>query len=517
MTKAAERLVAGMLMVGFQDVDSPELADLIERGARNFVLFRRNASTREQVLETTRTLRDMAGEDAIIAIDHEGGAVNRLRGIAVDWPSQMGVAAAGDLDLARRSATASASQLRSLGINLNFAPVADLATDHHNPVVGTRAFSDDPSIAADFVRAVVAGHREAGVAATAKHFPGHGATPVDSHVDLPTITRTRRELEENDLLPFVAAADEGVDCFMTSHIWYTGLDDEKTPATLSASVVDLARHGLGFEGVIVTDCLEMGAIQEQMSTSEAVVRAALAGSDMLLVSHRHHLQREALDALTEAVSSGRIPQERVEEAVGRIDELRFRLAHSVTVECSDSASIAKELATRAVTVVRDEGVLPLRLSPGESLALVTFPLAAATLVETIDRSALVEAVRSRCPEVRAIGVTDEPGSIDAALRALEHADRVIVMTSFATGRPVQREFVERLSGQRSEFVVIATRDPFDLLAFPDVPCYVAAYGDIPTGAGEVLAVVLDGAPASGRLPVALPGLHPRGHGLVVAT
>jgi beta-N-acetylhexosaminidase len=516
MTDMSERTIAGMLMVGFHDIDSPELADLISRGVRNFVLFRRNALTRAQVLETTRRLREMAGDDAIIAIDHEGGAVNRLRGIAPDWPSQMAVAAVGDLDLARRAAFASASQLRDLGINLNFAPVADLATDHHNPVVGTRAFSDDPVIAADFVRAAVAGHREAGVAAAAKHFPGHGATPVDSHLDLPTITRTRTELEECDLLPFLAAADDGVDCFMTSHIWYTGLDAEKVPATLSTSVVDLARTGVGFDGVIVTDCLEMGAIQEQMSTPEAVVRAALAGSDMLLVSHQHHLQREALDALSAALSSSRLPGERVEAAAGRIEELRSRITRGTAEESPSGASIAEELAARAVTVVRDEGVLPLRIAPGETLALVTFPLTAATLAETIEGSAFLEAVISRCPGVDVIAVTDEPDAVETAHRALENADHVIVATSFATGRPVQGELVRRLADQRHDFVVVATRDPFDLLQFPQAPCYIATHGDIEASAREVLAVVLDGAAASGRIPVALPGLYPRGHGLVTA-
>lgn len=250
---------------------------------------------------------------------------------------------------------------------------------------------------------------------------------------------------------------------------------------------------------------------------EAVVRAALAGSDMLLVSHRNDLQREALGVLTEAVTSGRIPWQRVEEAVARIEELRSRLTRGTPAESLDGASIAEELAARAVTVVRDEGILPLQLAAGKSLELVTFPVAAATLAETIGKSALVEAVRSRCPGVRVIAVTDEPGSIDAALIMLEDAERVIVMTSFATGRPVQREMVERLSRERDDFVVIATRDPFDLLQFTDVPCYIATYGDIASGAGEVLAVVLDGTPARGRLPVTLPGLYPRGHGLVMAT
>lgn len=511
-----ERLVAGMLMVGFQDINSPELADLIARGVRNFVLFRRNAASREQVLETTRRLRDMAGEDAIIAIDHEGGAVNRLRGTASAWPSQMSVAATGDLDLARRGAFASASQLRDLGINLNFAPVADLATDHRNPVVGTRAFSDDPAIAADFVRASVAGHRQANVGAAAKHFPGHGATPVDSHLDLPTITRTRGELEESDLIPFVAAVDEGVDCLMTSHIWYTGLDAEKVPATLSASVVDLARTSVGFEGVIVTDCLEMGAIQEQMTTPEAVVRAALAGSDLLLVSHRHPLQRDAIDALAEALSSGQLPLDRVQHAVTRIERLRSRISGSAPADAPPGAPIAEELARRAVTVVRDEGVLPLRVDSDDTLALVTFPLSAATLAETIEASAFLEAVVSRCPQVNVIGVTDEPDAIETALRALAGVDRVIVMTSFATGRPLQGELVRRLSANRGDFVVVATRDPFDLLQFPTVPCYVATYGDIPASAEEALSVILDGVVVTGRLPVALPGLYPRGHGLVTA-
>lgn len=511
-----ERLAAGMLMIGFSDTDSPEFADLVQRGVRNFVLFRRNALSRDQIIETTGTLRTIAGEDAVIAIDHEGGAVNRLRCVAPDWPSQMGVAAAGDPDLARRAAYVSALQLRDLGINLNFAPVADLAVDQRNPVVGTRAYSDDPLLAARYVRASVQGHRQARVGTTAKHFPGHGPTPTDSHVGLPTITRTRGELEARDLIPFKAAVEEGVDCLMTSHVWYTALDGEQVPATLSSSVVDLARHCVGFSGVIVTDCLEMGAIQERMSTGEAAVRAARAGCDLLLISHQQDRQREALDALTQAISCGDLCLSSVQEASARIETLRTRLTNSVrSEEYEEAAGLAGEVAARGVTVLRDRhGILPFDMQRGESLALVTFTASTATLAETIDGSPFVQVVRERVPTVVEVAVTGEQESLDGILDRLRGIDHVMVVTSFATGRPLQGSMVRRLSLERSDFVVIAARDPFDLLEFPEVPCYLATYGDLDAASSQVLDIVFAGGEATGRLPVEIPGLYPRGHGLV---
>jgi beta-N-acetylhexosaminidase len=311
--RSLERLAAGVLMVGFPErTVREEMHELIDAGVGNFILFTRNVGSREEISALTESLQSASGGEALIAIDHEGGRVMRLAEAATPWPSPMAWAATDDLELARKASRVAAGELAALGINLNFAPVADVLGDYRNPVLSTRCFSDDPRIVADFVTAFVRGHREGGVASTAKHFPGHGYTPVDSHVDLPRVDRDDAELRAADLVPFVAAMKAGVDCIMVSHVWYPSLNEEPTPASTSAPVMRLARDELGYDGVIVTDCLEMGAVQRRMTTGEAVVRAIASGADLAMVSHRADRQREAIEALKSAARDGDIPVERLE-------------------------------------------------------------------------------------------------------------------------------------------------------------------------------------------------------------
>jgi len=506
-----ERLAAGVLMVGFPGHDIPQ--PLVDRGVRSFILFSPNVGAADDVRALTSELRARAGQDTLVAIDHEGGRVNRLAatGAASAFPAAMGWAATGDLDLVERASQAAAGELAALGINLNFAPVVDLLADHRNPALGTRCFSDDPTLVARCAAAFAAGHRSSGVAATAKHFAGHGATPVDSHLDLPEIDKNLESLQTEDIVPFRAAAAAGADCLMISHAWYPALDEEPTPATVSRAVGRLARDVVGDRGVVVTDCMEMGAIQTRMSTGQAVVGALQAGTDLVLVSHRSDRQHEALDAIVAAVESGALPRERLEEANRRLDALRGRVRiHGEIPPSADG--IVRELTRRAVTLVRDEeGILP--LSRERRLGVVGFSSRTASQVEgatVVRRAPLAERVAERHPAIRA--VTVEPDMpVQTVIDALADVETVLVGTAFATGRPVQAEVVRALHQAGKRVVVLALADPFDLLAFPQVACFLAAYDETPVMIDSALDVLFGEAEARGRLPVALPGLYPRGH------
>ncbi|HZU12440.1 MAG TPA: glycoside hydrolase family 3 protein [Chloroflexota bacterium] len=507
-----ERLAAGALMVGFPGTQIPD--ELIRRGVRNFILFARNIGSAGEVRTLTTALRAQAGDDALIAIDHEGGRVNRLAasGAATQFPSAMAWAATGDVEIVRTASAATASELRSLGINVNFAPVVDLLANHRNPALGTRCFSDDPDLTARFGAAYVAGHREAGVASTAKHFAGHGATPIDSHVDLPEISKSIELIRAEDLVPFTAAVTAGAEAIMVSHAWYPVLDPEPLPATVSPAVAGLAREIGGDETVIVTDCMEMGAVQNRMTTGEAAVRALAAGVDLVLISHTAELQQEALDAVIRAVESGDLPCERLEEANRRLDTLRYRLS----VNGRDSGGgpeAAREIARRAVTLVKDEaGLLP--LSSDQPLAVVTFASMAASVVEgpkAIRRPALPGAVAARHRHAHLVAV--EPGmDVGDVLAALKGIETVLVGTAFATGRPVQADVVRALLAAGKRVVVVALADPFDLLSFPEVPTYLVSYDDTAPMLDATLDVLFGMRPAQGVLPVDLPGLYPRGTG-----
>jgi beta-N-acetylhexosaminidase len=513
-----ERLAAELLMVGFPGYVVPkETADLIARGVRSFILFARNVADRDQLRSLTSELRRLAGDDVLIAIDHEGGRVNRLTRVATSWPAPMAWAATGDLDLARRASAVAAEELRALGINLSFAPVLDLLGDHHNPVLGTRCFSDDPMTAAAYGSAFVEGHRRHRVATTAKHFPGHGDTSVDSHLAMPRIDRSIAQLREADLPPFEAAIASGVDCMMISHVWYTALDDERRPATVSPHVVNLARDGLGYDGVIVTDSMEMGAIRAYAPTEEAVVQSIAAGIDLAVISHDIDLQRETLEALATAIQRGTIPMDRVMEAHRRLDRLRSQMLVNGETSVPDGGTqLGRKIAEGSITLVRDEEqYLPLQLTPGKTLGVVTFMPHRPTGVENPDEtlSNLAHAARAIHPRVVEVKAADG-GRVPSVLEALRDAETILVGTSFTTGHPFQGEIVEALLRDGKRVIVLALNDPFDLLSFPDAPCYLALYGNTSVQIDAALAVVFGGADACGRLPVALGDLYPRGHGIL---
>lgn len=500
------RQVAELILVGFPGHEVPgDTRTLIEDGVRSFILFSRNVRDRGQVERLTAELRALAGEDAVVAIDHEGGPVNRLAGVASSWPSPMAWAATGDIALGRSAARCMAAELRALGINLNFAPVADLLADYRNPILGTRCFSDAPQTAAQWVAAFAEGYVDAGVGATAKHFPGHGDTPVDSHADLPEVRRSRETLIENDVVPFAAAVRAGVDCLMTSHVWYSTLDATPTPATLSSAVTGLARGHLGFDGVIVTDCMEMGAIQEHFGTGEAAVRAVEAGADLVIVSHEIERQRDALDALQAAAESGRLSSERLAEARARMERLRQRLAHRPTGWPDGGEDRAREIAARAITVVRDDsGYLPLWSEPGTPIGVVAFDHEG-TIVEGPGRHTprLVERARGRFPAVVEMTARGDEDGHDLAAR-FDNVETVLVATAFATRRPEQAEVVRALLRLNKRVIALALRDPFDLLAYPEAPCFVVAYDSSDLALDAALTVIAGDAPATGCLPVRLP-------------
>lgn len=511
-----EQLAAGLLIVGFPSPSVPsETEDLIAVGVRGFILFARNIESADQVRALSQHLQDLAGGDAIIAIDHEGGRVNRLGAAATSWPSPMAWAATGDLALARRASAVAAQELSALGITLNFAPVADVLADHRNPVLGMRCFSDDPEVAAAFTASWIEGHHDASVGTAAKHFPGHGATPVDSHVDLPVVERDLDELWLRDLPPFAAAVRADVDCLMLSHVWYSALDRQMISATMSPAAVSLARNGLKYDGVIVTDCLEMGAIQSRMSTGQAVVRAVQAGADMVMVSHTIERQREAVQALADAAQRGELSRERLIEANQRSARLRHRAASITFTETRAGMLMADGIARCATTLVRDQqGFLPLRLIESEELGVLTFGSSRAQGIEGVaPQTPLAARATVHHPHVIDMGAYAVDLPISSILETLQSAATILVGTAFAVGNARQAEVVDALLQAEKRVIVIALHDPFDLLTFPDAPCYIAAFGDTEPSLDAALDVIFGVAQPRGRLPVALPGLYARGHGL----
>jgi beta-N-acetylhexosaminidase len=291
-----------------------------------YVFFDRNAPSLRALRSLTDRLRARYDDlPPILAIDQEGGRVMRLREGIAPMPPAAAVGAAGDERLARATGARCAYDLRRAGCNVNLAPVLDLAIDEKNTVIGDRSFGSDPQIVTRIAGAFARGMEEEGVAATFKHFPGHGATPVDSHEALPEIAASEATLRGRDLVPF-ASLLPGARAVMTAHVLVPALDPAH-PATLSPRILQgLLRRELGFRGVCFTDCLEMGAIATTTGSVTGALDALAAGADVLSVSHDAHLAVEIVERIAGGVRAGTLPRERLQEAATRVRALRASLA-----------------------------------------------------------------------------------------------------------------------------------------------------------------------------------------------
>ena len=338
-----ERLAAGCLLPSFPGLEPPEWAlRWVERGLGGFTLFAYNVGSPEQLAELTSRLGE-AGE-LLLAIDEEGGDVTRLEAAhGSSYPGNLALGAVDDAALTADVGAAIAGDLARVGINLNLAPVADVNTNPDNPVIGVRSFGADPELVARHVAAFVDGTRRQGVAACAKHFPGHGDTAVDSHRDLPVVSGDL----EAALLPFRAAVTAGVAAVMTGHLLVPELDD--VPATVSRRIVaELLRGELGFDGLVIADALEMGAIARGVGVEAGAVQALAAGVDCLCIGHDLHEETVAsvVTALVDAVESGTLAAARLEEAAGRVraTAARFR----PTADGAPGREVGALAASRAV-------------------------------------------------------------------------------------------------------------------------------------------------------------------------
>ncbi len=316
--------IGQLFMIGFKGTDPGPANELIDEfQAGGVILFHRNCQTADQLRETLAALQ--AGRDAcrlLVAIDQEGGPWTILGqhicpAFPTNWEHGQRFLTTGDPEPVRRQAEITAEVHHGLGINMNLAPVIDVVTHAGNRVISTRAFGDDTGVVERLGAEYITALQAAGIIATAKHFPGHGPTDVDSHKALPTVHLQRGEIEAVHLPPFAAAVAAGVDAVMTAHMVYPAVSD--TPATLSrAWLTDELRGGLGFEGIIITDDMNMLAIADNFDPGEAAVTAIAAGVDILLACHGPETVREMHGAVLAAVESGRLDPARIDESYGRI-------------------------------------------------------------------------------------------------------------------------------------------------------------------------------------------------------
>ncbi len=317
-------------MIGFEGTEvTPDLRTWMqEHRPGGVILFARNLVNAEQIAKLTNDLQAIANESSLlIAIDQEGGRVSRLPSDFTIFPPAATVAHSGSTELAYQAAAVTAKELRSVGINMNMAPVLDIHTNPANPIIGNRAFGTEPEQVCRMGAATIAGLQDHRVLACGKHFPGHGDTSTDSHLELPTVHASRQRLEEIELQPFHHAIRHGLQAMMTAHVYYPALDPTH-PATLSSTILSgMLRQDLGFAGVILSDDLEMRAILDHAAIGDAAIRSLQAGADMLLVCKSRMLATDTFQALRHAIASQQLEKAQIEASLARIRTVKQQFVY----------------------------------------------------------------------------------------------------------------------------------------------------------------------------------------------
>ncbi len=492
------------------------------------VLFR---SEVDSVPRLVNQLQTAAPLPLLVAADMERAMSFRIAEGVTPLPYAMAIGATRSEDAAGFAGELAAREARALGIHWAFAPVADVNSNPANPVINIRSYGEDPELVARLTAAFVRGARKGGLLTTAKHFPGHGDTAVDTHLLLATIAADEGRLEAVELRPFRAALEAGVDSVMVGHVAVPALDPSGAPATLSAPIsTELLRNRLGFQGLTVTDALDMAGARAAWN-GEAAIRAVQAGADMVLLPPQPEI---AVQALVRAVREGQIAEPRIDASVLRILEAKERLgldrrrlvdpeAVSAEVGRPEDVERALAIARASLTVVKNEkALLPLRAEgPLHLLHLVVSSDLMNPRVSGIPED---ELRRRRVPvETRWIGPDPSEATIAQVLTRAPEFTHVLVSayvrvtaskgTADMAERPAR--LVRELAGTGLPVIVVAYGSPYLIRQFPDVPAFVCAYGDAESSQQAAISALLGESPVTGRLPVTIPGLYPYGHGLSI--
>ncbi len=548
----AAQLVWPWMIADYQAYNSPawqRLAALIGQEHVGGIIM--SVGSPIEMASKINGLQYLSPTPLLVSADLEAGAGFRVRGgyfvpNAIDlggatlFPQNMAFGAARDEALAYELGKVTALEARALGVHIAFAPVMDVNNNPANPVIGVRSFSEDPQLVARLGTAVIRGMQENGLVATAKHFPGHGDTEVNSHLGLPVVPVSRERLDRVELLPFSAAIRAGVGLVMTAHMALPSVTGDSTPATLSPVVMrDLLRRDLSFRGILSTDAMDMRGVLATMGLAEASKRAIEAGNDILLMPTDIPA---TIDAVVAGVREGRFTEARVDSSVRRLLELKERLGlqqnryvdldkvRSVVGDAANLA-VAQRAAERGITLVKDvQRMIPLQLSPRRTVApdgSGRTDLLTVTVARRADLGAgrdFNAELRTRYPGLREIFVDADDADFDyeRVLRMSDLAEVTVVGSYSLAGFDVQRtntaprafvEFVRELHRRPTRTIVVAFGNPYLLREIPDVPTYMIAWSGFPVSQRAAARAVLGTASISGRLPIAIPPVAAMGAGI----
>ena len=524
------QMVAWQYNGNFYNADSDTMKDLedliVNHKIGGLVVFAGNVY---ETAHLANAFQRMAKVPLLIASDFERGVANRIAGSTL-FPNMMSIGAADSEDLAYRMGKITAEEGRALGVHMAYAPVVDVNINPENPIINTRSLGEEPGRVSQLAVAFIRGCQENGLIATAKHFPGHGDTDVDSHSLLPVIRADRKRLDEVELYTFKKAIEAGVQAIMTAHLSVPALDaTPDLPATLSPSILtDLLRKQFGFRGLIVTDAMTMGGITNTYSNTDAALRAIMAGVDMVLLPPE---PAKVVAFLKEAARSGRIPEARINLSVRRILMAKARLGlyrqkfvdiDALPQKISSKESLRQAALTfeSAVTLVKNEGnLLPLP-STGNRIAVLSL---SSDPGDYFAGRAFAEGIRKRCPETQIFYADSDTGmeSLDEAV-AKSSESEVVVCALFSrlsdrkgsVGLDLKHiELIQRLAAGEKPIVILSFGSPYFLKHFPDVDAYLCLYQNTPQTQDIAARAIFGELEIKGKLPVSIPGLYPIGHGI----
>jgi beta-N-acetylhexosaminidase len=531
-----EQKIGQVMLIGLDPTETgaryaamtSQMADLLaELHVGGLVLFERNVGAPLELAELNAAAQAAAvgggNPPLIISIDQEGGRVTRLRQARgyTEFPSHMALGATGNPRNARQVAAALGRELLAVGINMDLAPVLDVNSNPHNPVIGTRSFGSDPQRVAAFGVEFIQGLQSAGVMAVGKHFPGHGDTGVDSHVSLPTVAHKRSRLEAVEFAPFRAAIDARVAGIMSAHVTFPAIASAAgLPATMSSKVMtELLRNEMGYDGLLITDSLEMGALgRSGYPVPSAAVASLAAGADLLCISHGCTVHRQAHAALMQAVEREEISMARLDAAVRSVlvAKVRYGLLDGKkggrwnrervqsSVGSSEAFSLAGRVAEQAITVLRDrEHLLPLASKAGDGSLLVVElasrgdfasgalePVVAGFLMRALDAEGLTLPEDITEDEIREV-LGQTPGKT------------VVLAVANVASHPTQLNLAQALIDAHAPLIVVAIAAPYDFAAMDGAGTCIATYGSNPPLLEALVAVLQGRAEARGRVPVEL--------------
>ncbi|KAL9551556.1 hypothetical protein PS6_004951 [Mucor atramentarius] len=518
--------VGQLLMCGFHGLEATEgILDLIRHhNLGSIIFFSRNIESPKQLQRLTHTLQTAAKEAGhtrplLIAVDQENGVVRRLGSSGTYLPGSMALGAIDSTSAAYQVATATAKELLALGINWNLAPSMDVNNNALNPVIGVRSFGENPHLVAELGLAQVEAYHRHRVATSIKHFPGHGDTATDSHLGVPVIDKSLDELAQTELVPFTQCINAQGDAHPTSvmigHIALPQIiAEENRPASISSEIAtDLLRKKLSYQGIIITDCLEMDAVKDTVGSARGAVMALQAGNDISMLSHTLSFQQDAFKLLGQAIQDGTLNEDALSASLDRVAALKDRfLSWDVALRNQDLADVgckahlelSDRLYNKVPTVVCDQQqYLPIKPSQDDKILFLAadVPLTLAIDSEAEPFNSMYDSLHRRHANTEyIIFKQDTPDLTDA----IKSADIVIVGTANGNLHPFQADLVQLASLHAKKLIVIAVINPYDLMAFPSISTYLVTYEYTPPAHEAAARLIFGEIPQSSSLPVTIP-------------